>query len=83
MEPIKFSYFLYGAAPDPKPGDPGTALYARAWISEYRCLDLRWEQDLGSWVETEYLWRLLSKGDPDLDSIKESELPVGVTHPII
>lgn len=83
MVPIRFTYFVYGAAIDPKPGDPGTALYARAWISDFKCVDLRWDRDRGAWVETEYLWRLLSKGHPDLESIKETELPAGVTQPMI
>lgn len=83
MQPIRFTYYVYGSACHPQPLDPGTALYARAWISEYECRDFRWDPTLNSWCKSDYLWRLLSKGEVDLDRINAAQLPEGFPSPAL
>jgi len=80
MQPIRFLYFVYGSELNPQPLDPGVALYARAWVNEFQCVDLRWDKDSQTWVRSEHLWRLISRGEPDLDSF-EAELPPGIPPP--
>lgn len=81
MQPIKFRFFVYGADLRPVPLKPGVALYARAYVSEYSHRDFRWDPISHNWVESDYLSRLASRGDPDLDNLDEKELPVGIPYP--
>ena len=81
MQPIKFAYFVYGSGTNLRPLDQGTALYARAWVREYECVDFWWDSSVSAWVESDHLWRLLSKGEVDLDSVDESDLPQGFPCP--
>ena len=82
MQAIQIRYFVYGAAVNPKPLDPGTALYARAWVGETEITDFRWDPKICKWVESDYLWRLLTKGDVDLDHLEQSELPQDIPPPM-
>lgn len=83
MQAIEIRYFVYGAAVSPKPLDPGTALYARARVGETEISDFRWDPKICKWVDSDYLWRLLTKGDVDLDSVEEGELPDWMIPPTV
>ena len=82
MRAIQISYFVYGAGVNPKPLEPGVALYARAWVGENEIADFRWDPKICKWVESDYLWRLLTKGDVDLDYLEQSELPQDIPPPM-
>ena len=81
MERIEPSFYVYGHKKNPKPLDEGTALYCRIWNSDNYPEDFRWDSDLQEWCQSDYLWRLLSKGEIDLDRVEESEIPAYVGWP--
>lgn len=72
-------YFVYGSAEDPKPLDPGTALYARVYEGQYLYSDYRWDTDTNTWTSNEYLGYLMVTGDPNLDNVAVADLPDIVT----
>ena len=81
MERIKPYFYVYGSSLNPKPLDEGTALYCRVWISNSYPSDFRWDRDLREWCKSDYLGRLLSRGEPDIEQIDESEIPIDVGWP--
>lgn len=80
MEPLRVIYFVYGSEVSPKPLDPGTALYARVYVSEYLYDDYKWNTDTNEWGLNEYLGYLAATGSPDLDNVAEADLPAQVTR---
>ena len=86
MQPVQSLFYVYGSSLDSEPLDEGTALYCRlkmfdsegAFLAER---DFKWDKGLDSWVPSEYLGRLLSRGEPTLDMVDESELPSWLSWP--
>lgn len=76
---MEVMYFVYGSAEDPKPLDPGTALYARVYEGQYLYSDYGWNPDTNAWEPNEYLGYLMVTGDPNLDNVAEADLPSIVT----
>jgi len=72
-------YFVYGAAIDPKPLDPETALYARVHESGHLYSDYRWDLVTGSWEVNEYLGHLLATGAVDVENVAVADMPANVT----
>jgi hypothetical protein len=81
MQPIKPLFYVYGSSLRPKPLEPGTALYCRIYLSESQVLDFRWDVEGHEWRENDYIGRLLSRGEPDLEQIDQSEIPIDVGWP--
>jgi hypothetical protein len=72
-------YFVYGAAIDPKPLDPGTALYARVHESDHLYSDYRWDLASGSWEINEYLGHLMVTGAVDIENVDVADILANVT----
>lgn len=81
MQPIRPLFYVRGGPGDQDPMGYGTAIYCRVWIAEYDCRDFWWDKEKEEWVKSEYLGRLLSRGEPDLDQIEHSDLPEGFPWP--
>ena len=87
MQPVQPVFYVYGSSPNAEPLDEGTALYCRlkmfdsggAFLAER---DFKWDKGLDSWVPSEYLGRLLSRGEPTLDMVHESQLPDWINWPV-
>ena len=87
MQPVRPLFYVYGSSPNAEPLDEGTALYCRlkmfdsggAFLAER---DFKWDKGLDSWVPSEYLGRLLSRGEPTLDMVHESQLPDWINWPV-
>ena len=82
MQPVRPLFYVYSSSPDSDPLDYGTAFYSRVFISDSDIQDFKWDTELSSWVPSEYLGRLLSRGEPTLDQIDESQLPEWIHWPI-
>ena len=82
MQPVQPLFYVYSSSPNSDPLDYGTALYSRVFISDFDIQDFKWDTELSSWVPSEYLGRLLSRGEPTLDQIDESKLPDGMSWPV-
>ena len=52
-------------------------------MAEFDCRDFRWNKKIGRWETNDYVGRLLSRGEPDLDQIEYSDLPEGFPWPDI
>lgn len=83
MQPIKPLFYVYGSSLRPRPLEPDTALYCRIHLSETQVLDFRWDVEGHEWRTSEYLGRLLSRGEVDLEMVDEAEIPEGVGWPRI
>jgi len=83
MEPVTITYFVYGSSCKPRTYAEGTALYARAWVAEFDFRDLRWHPGKSEWVSTDYLMRLISRGEPDLENLHPRDLPDSIPLPVI
>ena len=83
LQPIRRLLFVYGAHLNPKPREFGTALYCRVFISDYVFRDFKWDPGSLSWQRSDYLGRLLSRGEPDLENLEERELPAEIGWPEI
>lgn len=83
MQPIRPLFYVRGSVLHPAPLEPGTALYCRIYVSEYGYKDFKWNQSQSQWEESDYLGRLLSRGEPDLDQVSENDIPGTVPWPKI
>ena len=73
-------YFVYGSASrESKPLDPGTALYVRVFNKDDGWRDYRW--DGVGWTDNDYIGHLLSRGEPAVDNVDESDLPEWLPKP--
>jgi len=82
MQPVRPLFYVYSSSPDSDPLDYGSAFYSRVFISDSDIQDFKWDTELSSWVPSEYLGRLLSRGEPTLDQVDESQLPDWINWPI-